>query len=120
MLKKFTSLFIITFMLSATAAPLLVSDAPECEHPCCSGDSCCSMNSGEEMQCDMEMTQCETHVFFSVLTAPLVKQEHQVQLTMIPVPEIVISAQSSQWIDIPQTHQSDSGPDLFRTLPLII
>ena len=119
MLRKFTSLFIITFMLGANAAPLLAQD-PVCEHPCCTGETCCAMGSVEEMQCDMEMTQCEPHIFFSVLTAPLVKQEHQVQITIEPVADVAFPIRSDQWIDSPQTHQSDSGPDLFRTLPHII
>ena len=116
MLKKVTSLLIIALMLGVNAAPLLAQN----QKSCCESNSCCMMKNSREMQCDMEMRQCESHIFFTVLTAPLVKQEHKVQLTITPVPQLVISAPITQWIDIPRVHEADSGPDIFRTLPLII
>ncbi|MCF7802550.1 MAG: hypothetical protein K9N34_11110 [Candidatus Marinimicrobia bacterium] len=119
MLKKFTALFAILFMVMANATPFLERESA-CEESCCTTVTCCDEMKDEATQCDMEMTACEAHLFFPVVTAPLVKQEHQVQLTIEPRPEPIITPPVAQWQCPPNTHEGDSGPDLFRTLPLII
>lgn len=119
MLKQLTAQFTILFMVLANATPFLAREAP-CEESCCTTVSCCEMGGDAANQCEMEMTACETHVFIPLLSAPLVKQEHQVQLTIGPRPEPVTTPQVDQWQFPPNTHEADSGPDLFRTLPLLI
>ncbi len=119
MLKNITSLFIVTLMLGTNAAPLLAA-IPARVQSCCRGDAGCAMHTGKTLKCDMGIKPCEPHIFFAVLMAPLIKQEHNVQLTSTPVPQFIVSALVTQWIEIPRVHQADSGPNLFRAFPLII
>ena len=121
MLKRTTSLLIIAFILGANITPLL-SASQVCTMPCCSTTtSCCAgMENSEKMTCDMTMSSCETPVFYSVLSAPLVVQEHLVEMTIQPMTAGISPVVSSKWQRSPQDHHDDSGPDLFRTLPLII
>ncbi|MCF7797691.1 MAG: hypothetical protein K9N11_10085 [Lentisphaeria bacterium] len=119
MLKKLIAQFTILFMVMANATPFLTREAP-CEESCCTTVSCCEMGGDAASQCEMEMTSCEAHVFIPLITAPLVKQEHQVQLTIESRPDPVLLPLITQCQFPPNTHEADSGPAPFRTLPLLI
>ncbi|MBL7014449.1 MAG: hypothetical protein ISR83_08510 [Candidatus Marinimicrobia bacterium] len=82
-MKKTLSILFIVLFVGSTAAPLFEFDT--CAMPCCAleVETCCQTE--KQMDCKMEMTNCDTRILVMLPSAPL----NQVNQEIVQVIEVL-------------------------------
>jgi hypothetical protein len=75
-MKKHLSILFITLFVASVIAPLIAFDT--CDMPCCAVEieTCCQVE--KQMDCNMEMANCDTRIIVVLPCAPLNKVNQEI------------------------------------------